>query len=50
MSEIRDHELVQWLIMGLSVVAFIVALKAGISYLPDKVPGAKAVKSVVMAV
>lgn len=37
----RDNPLVQWVIAGFSVVAFILLLKVGASYLPDNgVPGA----------
>lgn len=42
----RDNRLVQWVIGGLSVVAFIILLKMGVSYLPDNGP-LGAVKKVV---
>ena len=41
----RDNRLVQWAVGGLSVVAFILLLKLGASYLPDTGP-AGAVKKV----
>lgn len=34
----RDNRLVQWVIAGLSVVAFIILLKMGASYLPESGP------------
>lgn len=49
-SDLREHELVQWTIMGLSVIAFIVAVKAGASYLPESNPFTRAVKHVILAV
>lgn len=50
MSELRESELVQWVILGLSVVAFIVAAKAAASYLPETNPITRAVKHVILAV
>jgi hypothetical protein len=31
----RDNVVVQWIVLGLSVVAFILILKLGASYLPE---------------
>lgn len=34
----RDNRLLQWVIQGLSVVAFILLLKLAVSYVPDTAP------------
>lgn len=34
----RDNRVIQWVIQGLSVVAFILVLKLAVSYIPDNAP------------
>lgn len=36
----RDNRLIQWVVQGLSVVAFILVLKLAVSYIPETAPSA----------
>ena len=47
MAELSDHPVLQFLVLGLAVMAFFIAVKSGASYLPDgSVTGA--IKKVVL--
>ena len=35
MRELGDHPVAQWIVLGFAAMAFIIAFKAGVAYLPD---------------
>lgn len=45
----RDNQFIQWIVQGLSVIAFIILAKLGVSYLPSAGP-LGAVKTVISGI
>lgn len=49
MSELGDHPVTQFLVLGFTVLAFLILVKAGASYLPDSSVFGAVKKVVLMA-